>query len=376
MPLLQTERATLDRFVPGLRERLADPSLLELEAPGSAAIPTFRECHGPGMLIPSELGGGGADALQAVRIHRALGCLSPSLAIAATMHNFTAVTLVEFGIFGGDQACAALLQAVAGNDLLMASGFAEGRSGTNILSATLQAEVTDDGGYTLRGSKKPCTLSRSMDLLSGSASLTDEDGTSRRAIVLVPADTPGIVRRPFWRSSVLTGAESDEVVLDDVVIPGDLLFFPDKDSELDDVEIAGYLWFQLLVTASYVGVASALVERALATGKGGASERELLAIEIEGAMSALEGIACGMIAREPSDELLPRALFVRYSVQRSIERVSMAAAELLGGMAFISSPEVAYLLAACRGLAFHPPSRLSSAEPLSRYLAGERLVAV
>ncbi|MCA9710884.1 MAG: acyl-CoA/acyl-ACP dehydrogenase [Myxococcales bacterium] len=376
MSLLKIERATLTRYLPELAPRLGATPLMTLEEPGSGAIQAFRECHGPGLLIPRELGGLGATALDAVRIHRVLGSLSPSMAVATTMHDFTVVTLVEFGIFGGDEGCAALLQAVADNDMLMASGFAEGRSGTNILAATMEARQTEDGGYVLAGSKKPCSLSRSMDLLSGSAILRCEGAPPRRAIVLVPADTPGLERRPFWGSSVLTAAESEEVVLDGVVIPGDLLFFPDKEDELDAVEVAGYVWFQLLVTASYVGVATALVERALASGKGGASERERLAIEIEGAMSALEGVARALDAREPSEDLLPRALLVRYSVQRSIERAAMEAAELLGGMAFISSPEVAYLLAASRALAFHPPSRLGSAEPLSRYLAGERLVAV
>ncbi|HYL05012.1 MAG TPA: acyl-CoA dehydrogenase, partial [Thermoanaerobaculia bacterium] len=63
-------------------------------------------------------------------------------------------------------------------------------------------------------------------------------------------------------------------------------------------------------------------------------------------------------------------LFVRFAVQQAIERVAAHAAELLGGMAFITSPDVAYLLAASRALAFHPPSRLSVAAALDGYLAG------
>ncbi len=376
MSLLENERAALAQFLPTLTDRLANKPLMELEAPGGAVIKAFRESGGAALLISPEFGGKGATPLQAIRIHRALGALSPSLAVAATMHNFTVATLVEFGIFGGDEASAALMRAVAENDMLMASGFAEGQTGTNILAATMEARCTADGGYVLSGRKKPCSLTHSMDLLSGSALLVEEGKPSRRAIVLVPADTPGIERRPFWRSSVLTGAESDEVVLDGVEIPGDLLFFPNKESELDDVEVAGYLWFQLLVSASYVGVATGLVQRVVAQSKGGAAERGLLGIELEGAMAALEGIAWAMGAGEAAAGLLPRALLVRYSVQRALERVAMSAAELLGGMAFVSGPEVAYLVAATRALAFHPPSRLSSAEPLDRYLGGARLVAV
>jgi hypothetical protein len=77
-----------------------------------------------------------------------------------------------------------------------------------------------------------------------------------------------------------------------------------------------------------------------------------------------------MMTQAPGQDLLARSLFVRFAVQQAIERVTMQAAELLGGMTFVSSPEVAYLVAAARALAFHPPSRLSAAGPLDAYLAG------
>jgi hypothetical protein len=51
----------------------------------------------------------------------------------------------------------------------------------------------------------------------------------------------------------------------------------------------------------------------------------------------------------------------------------MSAAAVLGGMTFIESPEVAYLLGAIRALAFHPPSRAAAAGPIARYMAGAPL---
>ena len=47
----------------------------------------------------------------------------------------------------------------------------------------------------------------------------------------------------------------------------------------------------------------------------------------------------------------------------------MSAAATLGGMSFIESPEIAYLLGATRALAFHPPvprRRRGPDRPLSR----------
>ena len=135
-----------------------------------------------------------------------------------------------------------------------------------------------------------------------------------------------------------------------------------------------FVWFELFVSASYLGAASALVERVIAERRGTPNERASVAIEVEGAMAALEATAHAIMLGWSSDTEIAQALFVRYSVQRAIERVVETSAELLGGMAFISSGEVAYLLAASRALAFHPPSRLSMAPYLDAYLAGEALV--
>jgi hypothetical protein len=140
---------------------------------------------------------------------------------------------------------------------------------------------------------------------------------------------------------------------------------------LDAVEAGGFLWFELLVSASYLGVASALVERVLMQKRGNEGERVQLVIDIEGAMSALEGVARSMQTGDRSEDLLVQSLLVRFAVQQAIERVVARAAELLGGLAFIGSPDVAYLLAASRALAFHPPSRLSVAPAIDGYLMGE-----
>jgi len=87
-------------------------------------------------------------------------------------------------------------------------------------------------------------------------------------------------------------------------------------------------------------------------------------------MAGLEGVALAMPSGERGEGIPVQSLLVRFAVQQAIERASARAAELLGGMAFIGSPDVSYLLAASRALAFHPPSRLSIATPLDSYLMG------
>jgi len=180
--------------------------------PGSGALQKFRELGGPALLVPAEYEGKGATLLDAVRIQRAVGSRSPSLAVATTMHHFSVASLVELTAAGNGFEWA-MLMAIAENSWLLSSGFAEGKPGQHILTPTMRARPAD-GGITVSGVKKPCSLTWSMNLMSASVAVADPAiGTDRMAVVLIPADSAGIERAPFWQTTVLAGAESDQVTL-------------------------------------------------------------------------------------------------------------------------------------------------------------------
>src|SRR5215468_10716640 len=264
-----------------------------------------------------------------------------------------------------------MLTAIAQNSWLLSSGFAEGRPGQHILTPTMRG-VPADGGITVSGVKKPCSLTWSMNLMSASVAVADPDpnstGADRLAVVLIPADSAGIERAPFWRTTALAAAESDQVTLTEVFVPEALIFYPEDGEAMDPIQTRGFVWFELLVSASYLGAATNLAERAIARGRGSDEDRAGLAIELETVAAALEHVA-SVASTDDNDALLARALYVRFATERTIERVVMSAAAALGGMSFIESPEIAYLLGATRALAFHPPSRAAAAGPIARYLA-------
>jgi alkylation response protein AidB-like acyl-CoA dehydrogenase len=263
-----------------------------------------------------------------------------------------------------------MLMAIAENSWLLSSGFAEGQPGQHILTPAMRG-VPADGGITVSGTKKPCSLTWSMNLMSASVAVTDPaTGTSRLAVVLIPADSPGLHRAPFWQTTVLAAAESDQVTLTDVFVPDALIFYPHDGAQMDPIQARGFVWFELLVSASYLGAATNLAERAITRGRGTDQDRAGLAIDLETAAAALEHIAATAPTLNDNDTLLARALYARYATEQTIERVAMTAAATLGGMAYIESPEIAYLLAVTRALAFHPPSRTAAAGPIARYLAG------
>ena len=369
MNLLRAERETLDSYIPGLDKYLSEVPLLELERPGNGALAKFRELGGPALLVPVEYEGRGASLVEAVRVQRAVGSRSPSLAVATTMHHFSVASLVELTAAGNGFEWA-MLMAIAENSWLLSSGFAEGNPGQHILRPTMRG-VTADGGITVSGVKKPCSLTWSMNLMSASVAVADPGrGADRLAVVLIPAESPGIERTPFWATTALAAAESDQVTLNEVFVPEALIFYPDDGESMDPVQARGFIWFELLISASYLGAATGLAERVIARGKGADEDRAALAIELETMAAALEQAACAAATAGDNDALLARALYARFATERVIEHAAMAAAATLGGMSFIQSPEIAYLLAAVRALAFHPPSRAAAAGPLARYLAG------
>jgi alkylation response protein AidB-like acyl-CoA dehydrogenase len=215
-----------------------------------------------------------------------------------------------------------------------------------------------------------------MSLLTASVAVRDndkDDEGGRFAIVMVSADSEGIERRPFWNAMVLGGAESDEIILHDVFVPDRLVFRATEKVQADPMQGAGFLWFELLVCASYLGMASGLVERVIQSDRGTPHQRAQVAGELESAMAGLESVAQRTGECPPRTEDFARALFVRYAVQRAIERATAEAAEIMGGMSYVRSQEIGYLYAASRALAFHPPSRLVAECGLASYLAGGEL---
>ena len=367
---IQQARAATDRLLPGLTERLRNRGLMALEQAEPAELcALFRESGAAALLVPTQAGGMGAAPSDTLAVLRAVGSLCPSLAVMMTMHHHTIATIVQLG--GIVPAADELLAAIAANRLLVASAFAEGKPGSAIFNASLKASAVE-GGYLLNGSKKPCTMSHGMDVIVAGVAPANGDG---QGFAVIFAEGSGIVRERFWQTPVLAASDSNALVFRDVFVPDDMVLLAEGEGAEQAAEVAqaaslsGLCWFQLMVGASYLGVASALVERLL--GRRGVADLQLaqLAIELEGAYQALLGTASLLQQTDAADPALySQALCTRFSVQAAIERASNLAVELLGGMSFIASDEVAYLLAASRAIGFHPVSRMAAVPMLADYL--------
>ncbi|MBL1074167.1 acyl-CoA/acyl-ACP dehydrogenase [Nocardia sp. 2] len=365
--LLQVERDTFESYLPALAKALSARPLAELESRNSDALALFKQHDGPALIFPVELGGLGASALDATRVYRALGALSPSLGAGTTMHQLSVAALLTHARAAGSEADLELYRGVAAGRLLLSSGFSEGQPGGTVFKPTVLARPVE-GGYLVTGRKQPCSLARSMDLLTASVA-EDRGDRARRGVIVIPADSPGISVEPFWDNPILAAAESDAVVLTDVFVPENLLLWSDEADPDGQFEQHGYIWFGLLISATYLGAASAVVERLLLSGKADAATYTVAACELEASMAALEGIACAFDAGDRSTELSARMLFCREALKGALHRAVIAAMDGLGGISFIKNPEVTYLASAVHAAGFHPPSKRATADTLLNYHA-------
>ncbi|MGW3365008.1 hypothetical protein ACWDOR_18900 [Streptosporangium canum] len=348
------------KLLPGLDESLRAVPLMELEGPSGPGIGLFRDSGGPGLLVPTAYQGRGATALDALRVQRALGSRAPSLAVATTLHHFSTATLAALITDEGLESL--LVEGVASGNYLVAFGFAEERPGAGVLFPSMTATQGPDG-VRISGVTRPPSLARSMDLLIAAVMVSRSDGPGEEpAVALVPAESEGV-------SVGGAGADSEQVTLDDVEVPPEMLVrASDLDGRLDVLLSAGFAWFQLLMTGSYLGAAGALVERVLLDNRVPESERVQLLVEAEGAMSAAEGLARRIDDGGPDESTLAHSLYVRYCVQDALSRVVPRAVGLLGDLDSTASDEVGHLATCTNGLALQPPARSRMTGPLAAYL--------
>lgn len=363
--LLSTENDVLDRYAPGLRERLEHHGLLANEGPESTAIADWSETDATGLIVPTELGGRGAPAIDAVRFQTAIGALGPSLGAATTMHHLSCATLFEAADdVSPDER--ALIRDLVEQRTVMASGFSEGKPGGSVFRPTMTAR-RDGDEYLLSGRKAPCSLSGSMSLLVASA-LVDE---TERAVVLVPNGSDGLTREEFWRAPVMAAAESDALVLDDVRVPAEMVFLTSV-SDPDDVhEMTGYLWFGLLISSCYLGVATRLVAALAARETVDPRQFASASGEVETMRTALGALAREFDEGARGGDVSARLALVRWSMRDALVRVQSLVREAVGGVAYMRDPELAYAFEAVQVFGYHPPSRRETSERLLGWARGE-----
>jgi alkylation response protein AidB-like acyl-CoA dehydrogenase len=339
------------RHLPELAKRLEELGLMTAENPASDVVGLWKEHDGPRLTAPENIGGLGASCVETVELQRGIGYLSPSLAAATTMHYLSVAGLADFAA-SADEETVGLVTSLIENRTVFASGFSEGTIDGSVFRPTMEATPAD-GGYTVTGSKKPCSLAASMDCVMASAVLKD---TGQRAIMLIWNGSPGLSVAPLWTSAALSAAQTDAVNFEGVFVPGDLMMVSDVEDPDGRNEKSGYVLFGLIITAGYIGAATRLALKL--ADRRGFTESDFVELfaPIEGVWRALRMVAARYDSGDRSDDLFADLLWIRLGLREQLQTSVARLVSRVGGVAFATDPEIAYLSSCISAYSFHPPS--------------------
>ncbi|MFF9818657.1 hypothetical protein [Streptomyces sp. NPDC014006] len=345
----------LDSVAGGLHAVLGARSPEEHEQDAGTAFAALKDSGATRMLVPVRCGGTGASASAAVRFQLALGSMAPSAAIATTMHHYKIAALGRVAE-SGDAHARAILEDIAAGAKLIASGGAESTPGRDL--RTLGSWATRDGEeYLVTGLKRPCSLSRSMDTLSLMVELRAPDGTPEGyAQAFVPADAAGVEREAFWQSPVFLSAESHAVRLSDVRVPHEGIF-PLRGEVGRRFAADCYLWFQLLISASYLGIACCLAEATATSRRAGAGRWTAAVERIRRLEAEVLDAARAVDDGRPVGEQLNLAVRARDRVEDDLGDIGGRLLRAAGGATFARTGFYTMLAGALNAIAFHPPQR-------------------
>lgn len=339
------------RYLPDLADKLNDLGLMRTEDPATNVVGLWKEHDGPRLTAPKELGGLGASCVETLELQRGVGYLSPSLAAATTMHYLSVAGLADFAE-SADAETVGLITSLIENRTVFASGFSEGTIAGSVFRPTMQATPAE-GGYTVTGCKKPCSLADSMDCVMASVLLDD---TEQRAITVIFNGSPGVSVSPLWVSAPLAGAQTHAVHFENVFVPSDLMMVSDVEDPDGRNEKSGYVLFGLIITAGYVGAATRLALKV--AGRDDVTEADFVELlsPVEGVWRALRMIAARYDDGDRSDDLFADLLWIRLGFRDHLQTAVARLVALVGGVAFATDPEIAYLASCISAYSFHPPN--------------------
>jgi hypothetical protein len=345
----------IDNVAPGLYARLAATPAEQHERQADGALAALKSTRATAMLIPRQCGGGGVSARDAVRFQLALGALAPSVAIATTMHHYKIAALGNVAA-SGDGNARAVIEDIADGAKLMASGGAESTPGKDLRSLGSWA-VRDGDGYLVTGLKRPCSLATSMDMLSLMIELRSGDGSpDGYAQAFVLAGAQGMECEPFWQSSVFLAAGSHAVRLSGVRVAPDHIFPLRGEVGLRFASDC-YIWFQLLISAAYLGIACCVAQGTSPSRRAGSRGWTAAMARIQWLEAGLVAAARAVDEHEPVRDQLNLAVQARDQIEDEVSGLGGQLLRAAGGACFARTSFYTMLAGALNAIAFHPPQR-------------------
>lgn len=236
-----------------------------------------------GLTIDEEYGGSGGDHLAYCLVTEELGRADSS--VRGIVSVSLGLVAKSIALWGGEEQKRHWLPRLTSGEALGCFGLTEPGTGSDAANLTTRA-VRDGDTYVISGGKTFITNGTWADVvLLFARTGTPADGHRGVSAFLVPADTPGLTRRPLHGKLGLRGQATAELVLDGVRVPAGALLGPAGKGFA--VAMSALAKGRMSVAAGCVGIAQACLDAAV----GYAGQREQFGAPIAGRQLVQELLA-------------------------------------------------------------------------------------
>lgn len=330
-----------------------------------------------GIGIPTDFGGSGGSMLDVAAAQRQLALLDPGLAIGLCMHSHSLGVMVEHHRRTADTSWM-LLEAIAGRHCLVGSAFAEPGGSANLMRSRTAARRVAKG-YVLNGVKFPCSLATTAELFCLNAA-TD---TGETIVALCPADAAGLVADgKAWPAVGMGSSDTGKLTLTDVSLDDRLVYHRAPAGSTDRIVTMGFVWFAVLMAATYHGVLSRMIQVAAegvgATGLHSADSRPPLIGQATRELLALGGNA-QWLAQVWTDQKLDEqaalgaAMALRAQTSATRDRVVAAITPVIGSRLYATGQLINALSFDSLAVHHHPPALLVCDSGVGNAVLGEHV---
>ncbi len=217
-------------------------------------LPAFYTAKYQALSVPTEFGGLGASLFEAILAQEQLAYGDGSIALVMAMPIHVLGGIIEAQAWQPNQ-IERISRLIVEQSILLNSAASEREMGSPArggLFATIARPV--DGGWLLHGRKIYTTGAPALTHALISATIAD---TSDTAIFLVDLKQTGITIEPTWNGTAMRAARNDDIVLDGVFISEHNFLQRRQPGFVDPSRNNAGAWFQLNMTAVYLGIAQA-----------------------------------------------------------------------------------------------------------------------
>lgn len=317
------------------------------------SIALLRERSAMSMLVPADIGGGGASHADACAFLAELARACPATSLTFSMHSH--LVAAQVWRHHRDLPAPVLPKVVAAQLQLVSTGASDWMASSGTATKV-------DGGYRVSARKAPASGAPSGDVVVTSIRWDDAPEGPQVIHCSVPFGADGVSVEATWDTMGMRATGSDTVVIDDVFVPDAAVAL------VRPADVWHPVWSVVLgaamplIMSSYVGVAEEAADRAIRMA-GERADTELT-VPLVGRMLSRLAVArdtcAAMVASSANltfDNSLEHASSVlarKTAVAEAVIDTVRLAMEIGGGRAFATGGGIERLYRDAHGALYHP----------------------